>query len=670
MTADPTLGIGAYLTGLLWLLVVGAALAGSAAVIAPRVGPPPIRWVAGAVVALLQVTVTAQGLGAVGLLRTWPWAAALVAGTIAIRRALPAWEPSNDVVPAAPPLSRTPRVERLAALAAVAVVAAQWTSHSVDALQRGMTHADTLWYHGPFSARFLQMGSLGDLDNVGYLQARYYPLGSELLHTVVALPFHRDLLSPVVNLGFAALALGAAWVIGQRWGAGAIALLGAAAGLSLPTLAGTQPGQASNDIVVVALFLAAAAIGLHAAGRTLPLAVAGASLGLAVGTKVTIVAMAAVLLLGLGWPLVRQGTWRAVAALGLGALAPALAWPVRNLVVAGNPLPFWEISVGPIRLAAVAPTTGNPSVVSDLLAGSTWSYQDGLRNGFGPLWVLLILVAVIGPWAVLLRGPAGLRALASAALVGAAVYTVTPVTGGSSFQFNLRYLAPAIVTGLVLAAVGSAHRAATRTATGMVLAVGILTAVAAEHHERVAAWPGTPLQTGLVAAGLCVGAGAVVFLHRTPAHHSMGAAFVVVTLAVGGWFVQQHHLENRYVAAELHDDVLNAKFRTVTGSHVDVLGTPESYPFFGADLSNEVRDWSREMSLDVPQPAEPCRFWRGALDERGWLVVSTYGYAMVHFDAAARSAILHEDAATELRYEDRERTVYWLDAALDPTDCG
>jgi hypothetical protein len=670
VTADPTLGIGAYLVGVLWILAVGAPLGVLAASVARRALPPgAVRAVAALVAALLHLTITGQVLGAVGLLRAWPFAAAIWAsaavGGVVLRRSHPAGPPDRR---AGRP-GRSGRVDLLVGVGAVAVVSAQWLSHTVDALQRGMTHADTLWYHGPFSARFLQMGSLGDLGPIGYLEARYYPLGSELLHTIVALPFHRDLLSPLVNLVFFGLALGACWAIGERFGVGALGLIGGSAGLSLPTLAGTQPGQASNDVAVIALFLAATAIVLHAGSGALPLALAGAALGLAVGTKVTIVAMAAFFVLVVGASLVRAGDRRSAGALVLGAAVPAVAWPLRNLVVAGNPLPFWRLSIGPIELDAVAPPSGNPSVLRDLLSGTEWSYVDGLRNGLGPLWPAVLLTVAGGSLAVALRGPRPLRPAALTALLGAAAYVVTPVTGGSSFQFNLRYLAPALVTGLVVSAVGAAHTGRARLAVVPVLVLVLLAGITAEHHERVPTWPGSGGQTVVVVLSVLAVIGVAALVRRSRGLAAPVAAAVVVTVLVGGWFVQEHHLEHRYVDAGLHDDELNAFFRTVRGAPVDLLGSPESYPLFGADLSNDVRDWSLEMYLGTPQPADPCTFWRTALDGPGWVAVSSFGYVMAHLDETERAAILGADPAASVRLDGGDHSVYWLDAGLDPTGC-
>lgn len=60
--------------------------------------------------------------------------------------------------------------------------------------------------------------------------------------------------------------------------------------LGSSSLLGIQPGGAENDIVTIALFLSAAALLLHAEGRKGPLVLAAVAAGLALGTKVTMIA--------------------------------------------------------------------------------------------------------------------------------------------------------------------------------------------------------------------------------------------------------------------------------------------------------------------------------------------------------------------------------------------
>lgn len=73
--------------------------------------------------------------------------------------------PARSTGPDPPPPER--RGEMLAAGAAVVVLAAQWFAHTLKALAHGMTEPDTLWYHGPFAARFVQEQSFTGIDHLG-----------------------------------------------------------------------------------------------------------------------------------------------------------------------------------------------------------------------------------------------------------------------------------------------------------------------------------------------------------------------------------------------------------------------------------------------------------------------------------------------------------------------
>ena len=128
-----------------------------------------------------------------------------------------------------------------------------------------MTGFDSTWYHGPFAAGFIQTGDTWDLHFIApQFLAWFYPANSELLHAVGMNAFDRDLLSPLLNLG---------WFVGlpprllvHRAGPTGSApwslALGAIA-LSVPALS-DQAGEARNDIVGIFFLLAAVAIALNA----------------------------------------------------------------------------------------------------------------------------------------------------------------------------------------------------------------------------------------------------------------------------------------------------------------------------------------------------------------------------------------------------------------------
>ena len=81
-----------------------------------------------------------------------------------------------------------------------------------------MTHADTLIDHEPFAACFVQVGALTGLDQIGYESASYYPMNSELAHSLPMLPGRSDEIGIFVNLAWLALALLAAWVHRRQCG--------------------------------------------------------------------------------------------------------------------------------------------------------------------------------------------------------------------------------------------------------------------------------------------------------------------------------------------------------------------------------------------------------------------------------------------------------------------
>ena len=74
---------------------------------------------------------------------------------------------------------------------------------TLGSLAAGMDRADTLWYHMPLAAKFVQTGSLGDIfffDPIFF--ASFYPANSEVLHAVPILAFERDIISPAPQPGF------------------------------------------------------------------------------------------------------------------------------------------------------------------------------------------------------------------------------------------------------------------------------------------------------------------------------------------------------------------------------------------------------------------------------------------------------------------------------------
>ena len=89
-------------------------------------------------------------------------------------------------------------------------------------VDHGMTGADTVWYHLPQAAGFVQDGSI---THVQFFETgagtAFYPATSGLFHALGMLWFGNDFLSPFLNFGLARAALLAAWCLGRPTACGA-----------------------------------------------------------------------------------------------------------------------------------------------------------------------------------------------------------------------------------------------------------------------------------------------------------------------------------------------------------------------------------------------------------------------------------------------------------------
>ena len=362
---------------------------------------------------------------------------------------------------------------RLSGLAVAAVVIAHFCIGVRLRLSTGMTGFDTTWYHGPFAAGFAQSGRTFGIQFIApQFLAWFYPQNSELLHGIGILAFSRDLLSPLLNLGWLGGCLLAAWCIGRPWGAAPVTLAGAALVLGSGAFA-DQAGEARNDIVALFFVLAAVAIVLNAAalpsGRRPPaslpvgaMVLAGLSIGLAAGTKVNYLAAALALVGSLPLIAPRGERLRALAASGLPALAGCGFWYLRNLIHAGNPLP-WVKHLGPIALPSPDQAIGGREgfgVLHYLTDPGVWSdwFAPGLHQGLGVLWPVILAAALAGALLCMVgRGsePA-LRASAVVAVALIAAWLVAPASASGpdgeplGFLSGLRYLVPALALGLAL----------------------------------------------------------------------------------------------------------------------------------------------------------------------------------------------------------------------------
>jgi hypothetical protein len=486
------------------------------------------------------------------------------------------------------------------------------------------------------------------------------------------LPFGYDVLSPLLNFAWAALAVLAAWCLGRRFGVGALCVLGAVVVLGLPTLAGTQPGQAANDVVTAALFLTAMVLLFEGGLAPVPTALAAAAGGLALGTKLSVTVALGVITVGVVFLALRRRRWTTAAA-WCGALAVSGGfWILRNWVVTGNPTPWTDVNLGPWTLDATIHS--NPNLVGYLDEWVTWDrfILPGLSNAYTRAWPLLIALTLGGALLAVVRPTRPIERFAGAGVLLTVVYhPFIPNMGdlgGGVFVFTLRYLTPVLMLGFGLLALEVADaRVAWRRA---VLVGGLVLVVFnafARHDERIAAWPSGWLLPGVV-VGMGVLAAAWAWQRPHTRRWVTGAVAVAVGVAavgwVGGWFVQERYLDRRYADAGLPLDGANAFFRDVRDEQVVVFGTEELYPMFGLDLSNRA---AKERAPTGSSDAELCAGWRRILNDGGYDYI-VMGHE-VWTDPGPAEVWVESDAAVTQVLRDRDAVVYRVTGPLDPSGC-
>jgi hypothetical protein len=751
---------GDYLAGSLELIVVAAAIAFAAVRLRGRLLP---GWsgasarLAEVVLGLSLLVVVLELVGVVGLYRPgWVLAGALLAGVgvgLAVGRP---GEGSALPAPAVAPYALA------IAVAAALLVAAHWAMPTQVGLDIGMYLPNTTWHNAPFAARFVEDAQVGALHftEVLRLTVWFYPQNSELLHSAGVLFLGNDFLSPLINIGWMALCLLAAWSFGRAYGAGAAAVLALALVLDANMLLLYQPGDAKNDTAGLFFLLASAAILVNAeaqrraaAGAARPIAggapeaepparafhsggpalraalptgalvVAGLAAGLALGTKLNLLAPFGLLTLGViavtaGYRVRATLVWVA------SSLVTGGFWFARNLVEAGNPLPWLDKGPlpGPDQLDI---DIREPHTVSDYLTDVDVikdSFIPGLHESFGDLWPL-ILVAVIGGFLLaIFRGRTPItRMLGIVALFSGIAYLFTPLTAAgpldhpTAFTTNLRYASPALGLGALLLAVDPwFDRGRIRDWLLAALAVLLLTQALPVWDLGDDVWERDFLFAGIVLAFFVVLVPVALALAGQPAKTStvsfgtgrrqrrrvpliglLAGGALALAIVVGiGWRLGDDYLDHRYRAETAPSDFPEGTRAALAWFNEEdphdariavVGGRPgfKQYVFYGDDLSNHVQYVARHgphgaflpiaseaaQKREDPDPIPQCQEWKRALNN------GDYDYVVIGPDqrTQALSPVEAEwtgtdPAATELEESDMT-FVFRLDGDLDPAGC-
>jgi hypothetical protein len=584
-------------------------------------------------------------------------------------------------------------------------------------LGTGMTGFDSTWYHGPFAAGFYQSGNTIDLHFIApQFLAWFYPANSEVVHAIGMLAFSRDLLSPLLNLGWLVGCLLACWCVGRPFGVAPWSLALGAIALSVPAL-GDQAGEARNDIVGIFFLLAAIAIALNAAAasprrRDLSkgaLLLVGLAIGLAAGTKLNFLLPAAVLVLGLIALAPSGRRWTTLVCSGGMALAGGGYWYLRNLIHAGNPLP-WIHHLGPIDLPSPEQALGGReahSVFSYLTNGSVWSdwFFPGLHGALWIVWPLIAAAALAGLLLALIpfllsrtsatpprwwvenpsdgpvfgpstsaaaRTVAGVLAIAGLVGLAAAVSWLVSPTSASGpsgmprgFESGLRYLTPALILGLAVLPTVPPLRALAARLASLGPALG----------ER----PVRSRSDATADDGLHLGAHSDPKRRPTVDEDRLPRSWVTAIVAgavllgvIVGYPVQRHYLHDRYRDPSFTTPGLDAAFawaRGVSDARIATTSTRQ-YPLFGTDLSNHVAYLGVKRPHGGFEEAQNCRQFRRLVNEGDYdYVVATRDRIEPGKPAYPPQAKWTEGPNAEVVLKKKPTVVFRISGELDPKTC-
>jgi hypothetical protein len=678
------LSLGSYLLGVAQVVLVVLALGFSAYRLRQRLLP---AW-DGAPARLVEVVVgvglliwISEILGTFELFYAGALVGAgvLVAGTMALWPAGPVALATPTVLgagrasaPRGTPATAPPPGESVWSLVVmtgvIALVVGHWALTTKHALDRGVFNFDSLWYHLPFAAEMVQSHSVTGMHYVDTVFTNwFYPQNSELLHAVGMLLTGRDVPSLFLNYGWLAVTFLAAWCIGRPYGRGSLSVVAVAILLEAHVLVVREPGAAKNDLMAAALLLAAIAILVNAwnlrqgtaerdeqpadgpkTGRDVPksahrpslpmgwaLAVAGLAVGLAAGTKVTALAMAAALSVAVIVLAPVGKRWAAAGWWVVPALSGGGFWYLRNLVVAGNPLPAVE-KLGPISLPHPERLQiGRPDFSIAHYAGDTGVWREyfapGLHDGFGVLWPLVVGGALVAALLALFWGRDRMvRTIGGVALFGFLAYLFTPLSAAGAdgapeaFKINIRYLYGALLLGLVLVPLPRFFDEGRRRWWLLGALLGVL--LLSDRADAVVRDPGRSSALLLVVLAVLVPAALLAARSRGAGRGVLlgGLLALVLTTIAIGYPVQRHYLDERFRNEVADESIPGMNFdsaygwaRGVEDARIGLAGTSAGfaqYGFYGTDLSNRVVYLGARGPHGAFNAIPTCRAFRAAVN--------------------------------------------------------
>ncbi len=617
-----------------------------------------------------------------------------------------------------------PKVQTVAfwlALGVASFTVAEWTFPSQLALDQGMFGGDTTWYHMPFAARIAQEHSTIHLHYTDPLRlaAWFYPQSSELIHGAAIVIFKTDWLSPLINLIWLAVALLAAWCVGRPYKVGPATLVAAAIVLDSGVMIETQPGEGRNDIMGLAFLIAFVAFLINGHQRRAPkqgavqetperdaplldkgpLVMAGIAAGLAASVKYTFLIPVVAITLGV---IVFSGRGRRLTTtwvLGLSAFVVGSYWYVRAMIkTGGNPIPY--SGFGPLHLPQPNQMPLDPRprfAVAHYLTSPTiyrkWFFPQ-LENAFGPLWPLILIVAVAATVYIMVRSRNRiLQVVAAAAILTAVVYVFTPLTAAgqegspTGFFTNTRYLVPGLVLGMALLPVARPLRAPDSRAWRTLL---FLVAVYAITVLTTPRWYPSYLVGTIFLTLALVWAPAGLGLARARRSASRGvvaagAAAVLLLAVLLGRAQETQYYHHHYTEVDhfLQEGGPKKAFtfaRKLQNKRIGLAGSGEiffgQYGYYGENLNNYVQYIGKGGPDGTWRLPETCPEFRRLINagQYDFLIMSQYTmdargpyqfpvYAWVKEDPALEKIIEEPEISPEPDY------VFKVKGKLNPAGC-
>jgi hypothetical protein len=380
----------------------------------------------------------------------------------------------------------------------------------------------------------------------------------------------------------------------------------------------------------------------------------------------------------------------------LPAFAGGAFWYLRNLVVAGNPIPEVE-SLGPISLPHPERLQeGRPdfNIVHYATDTGVWReyFGPGLHEAFGALWPLVVFGAALAALVAVLRGRDRIvRWIGAVALFGLVAYLFTPLSAAGAegepvgFGINIRYVIPALLAGIVLLPLdrwldGEKRRWWLLGALVVVFVVTNRPDDSLHDEARIFAFFLVVLAVLLPALLLYLrGRGAAAGITAAAA-----SGLVLLLLAIG-YPVQRDYLDARFAnegSAEERIPGMNldSAYRWARGiedSRIGLAGTTAGfagYGFYGTDLSNRVRYLGEDGPHGAFNAIPTCARFRAAVNaaDLDYLVTAPFLNFLHPGDpiASPEARWLRGSDAVRPVLRSGPVTVWRVKGELDPAACG